>query len=368
MSGSVGAGCRPSEKTGEFDLRGCSTKNGQVNDITKGLLSGAAKDCDGFKNECDSACSNLPESERKNFQAEADNLKMKCRDKIAATQKSLTDGANANAGATDGSGKTADSSTGNGQMPAMPPPQQSNNDDEKTDATQPQSTPQQTSATPQQQPQEDKKNGSTGFDDDNKTQSTDAACSGGKFMCPGCPGFLQKCPSGDASACISKMSSSDQNIMSSNCGVSAGNSTAQALTNPTAPQSMTGMSLGGSSGGTSGTVSGGMNTQSMLEDGKKNDTESHGGRKEGGSLGTESAGGGSGSFGSSGSDLFGDTGSAANSLNLNKAVPRSLASAFQSATDSKVVDRYGPNLFSILGETIKGRCDRNLLLHCPNRK
>jgi hypothetical protein len=255
----------------------------------------------------------------------------------------------------------------------MPPisPQQSNNDDEKTDATQPQSTPQQTSATPQEQKKEESKNGTSGFDDDKKPQSAEAACSGGKFMCPGCPGFLQKCPSGDASACIAKMSSSDQNIMSSNCGVSTGNSTAQALTNPTTPQSMMGMGLGGSSGGTSGTVSGGTNTQSMLDDGKKNDTESHEGRKEGGSLGTESAGGGagsSGSFGSSGGDLFGDNGSAANSLNLNKAVPRSLASAFQGSTDSRVVDRFGPNLFSILGETIKGRCDRNLLLHCPNRK
>jgi hypothetical protein len=372
MSGGVGTSCRPSEKTGEFDLLGCSTKNGKVNDLTKGLLSNAVKDCDGFKNECDSACSNLLPNEKEK-QSEADGLKRSCQNKIAATQKSLTDGANANAGATDGSGKTADSSTGNGQMPAMAPPnQQSNNDDEKSDATQPQSVPQQTSATPQQQQQEEKKDGKSGFDDDKKAQSADTACSGGKFMCPGCPGFLQKCPSGDANACISKMSSSDQNIMSSNCGVSAGDSTAHALTNPTTPQSMTGMSLGGGgSGGTSGAVSGGMNTQSMLDDGKQNDTESHGGRKEGGSLGTESAGGGSGgsnSFGSSGSDLFGDTGSAANSLNLNKAVSRSLASTFQNSTDSRVVDRFGPNLFSILGETIKGRCDRNLLLHCPNRK
>jgi hypothetical protein len=368
-AGQVAAKDCPVRPSGEFSFVNCGNKNGQVNEFTKGLLSGAASECDGFKTKCDSACSNLPPTEN---QAKAESLRKECGNKIAATQKNLTDGANANSGATDGSEKTADNSKGNGSAPAMPAlPQQSNNDEEKTDATQPQSTPQQALATPQPQQQEDKKNGSTGFEDDKKAQSADAACSGGKFMCPGCPGFLQKCPNGDANACISKMSSSDQNIMSANCGVSAGNSTAQALTNPTTPQSMSGMSLGGSSGGTSGTVSGGMNTQSMLDDGKKNDAESHGGRKEGGSLGTESAGGGSGSsgsFGSSGSDLFGDTGSAANSLNVNKAVSRSLASAFQASTDSKIVDRYGPNLFSILGETIKGRCDRNLLLHCPNRK
>lgn len=368
-AGNVAKDC-PFKSSAQFDVVGCSTGNGQANVLTKGFLTSAASKCEGFKKQCESACSNLTQKE---YQSEADRLKRECGDKIAATQKSLTDGVNANSGATDGSEKTADNSKGNGMPAAMPPisPQQSNNDDEKTDATQPQSTPQQTSATPQEQKKEESKNGTSGFDDDKKPQSAEAACSGGKFMCPGCPGFLQKCPSGDASACIAKMSSSDQNIMSSNCGVSTGNSTAQALTNPTTPQSMMGMGLGGSSGGTSGTVSGGTNTQSMLDDGKKNDTESHEGRKEGGSLGTESAGGGagsSGSFGSSGGDLFGDNGSAANSLNLNKAVPRSLASAFQGSTDSRVVDRFGPNLFSILGETIKGRCDRNLLLHCPNRK
>lgn len=357
----------------------CSTLFARANEASKSVYDAGVIRCEDMAKECDDKCTpnaSVKPSEKTTMA----KLKKQCRQKIEQTKSDLKKGGSGNSTGTEGGNKTADSSAGNGQMPMMPPPQQSNNDDDdKTDATQPQATtPQQTSTTTpteEQKPPEETKSGTAGFEEAQQPQSAEAACSGGKFMCPGCPGFTQKCGGGDAGACISKMSSSDQNIISSNCGDSTGGSTAQALTNPSTAQSMTGMSLGaGSSGGTTGTVGGGMDTQAMLDDGKKNDTEPHQGRKEGGSLGTESAGGGgsggSDSYGGSGGDLFGDSGSAMSAL--NKAIPRSLASAFQggsaSSTDSKVVDRYGPNLFSILGETIKGRCDRNLLLHCPNRK
>jgi hypothetical protein len=370
------ASCEATRQGNDVSVPTCSTDFARANEASKSFYNEGLARCEDMAKECDDKCTPNA-SVKPPEKTKMASLKKQCRQKIEQTKSDLKKGGSGNKTGSEGGDKTSEQAKGNGSAPMIPPisPQQSNNDDEKTDATQPQSTPQQTTAaTPQEEKKEETKNGSSGFDDNKQTQSADAACSGGKFMCPGCPGFAQKCGSGDASACISKMSSSDQNIINSNCGGSAGSSTTQALTNPTTPQSMTGMSLGGgSSGGTTGTVSGGMDTQSMLDDGKKNDTQSHEGRKEGGSLGTEGAGGGSGSsdsFGGSGGDLFGDNGNAMNGLNLNKAVPRSLASAFQGggATDSKVVDRYGPNLFSILGETIKGRCDRNLLLHCPNRK
>jgi hypothetical protein len=366
------ASCEATRHGNDVSVPTCSTDFARANEASKSFYDSGLIRCEDMAKECDDKCTPNA-SVKPPEKTKMANLKKQCRQKIEQTKSDLKKGGSGNKTGSDGGDKTSDQAKGNGSAPNIPPmsPQQSKDDEEKTDATQPQSTPQQTASTPQEEKKEESKDGKSGFDDDSKTQSADAACSGGKFMCPGCPGFLQKCPNGDASACISKMSSSDQNIISSNCGVSSGSSTAQALTNPSTPQSLMSGGVGGSSGGTTGTVSGGMDTQSMLEDGKKNDTETHAGRKEGGSLGTESAGGGgsgsSDSFGSSG-DLFGDSGSAS-ALNMNKAVPRSLASAFQSgAGDSKVVDRYGPNLFSILGETIKGRCDRNLLLHCPNRK
>ena len=319
--------------------------------------------CDQWATTCNTECKpDSMEADQKIIKQMKD-LNKECQKEIKDAQKEIAKGAAQSKKAEGGGEDTKDSSkdekpaSSPAMPPAAPPKSDDKQDDKKTDATQQQPAAQE--AAKQEQQQEKEKDGKSGFDDKTKAQSVDPKCAGENFKCPGCPGY------------ISNLSADNKKILADKCAGASGNATTQAITNPKTPQSIgTGSGMGAGGGGAGSTVSGGANTQAMLDDGKKNDVEAHAGHKEGGSLGTEGGGGGGGggsdSFGSSGGNPFGD---AENSLNMGKAVPRSLASAFQSSVDSNhsVVDRYGPNLFNILGDTIRVKCERNQLLHCPNK-
>lgn len=364
---------------GQFDVVKCSKENGNANLLSKGYYSSARIECDQYKAECKTACSNV---DPKNMQTKANEANRLCKEKIETIKKDLEKGEKSNTGADKGSEKTGSEAKGddkpanNSTPPAGMPPTSPKSEDEKKEEPQTQQQPAAApAATPPQQPEE--KKGKAGLDDEKtKEQSAGGACQGAKFMCAGCPAFIAKCPGGNAQSCMSKWSDGDRQNYNANCG-GAGDTSSQALTNPATPQSLSSaspMSAGG--GGQGSTVSGGANTQAMLDDGTKNAVEDRAGHKEGGSMGVESAGGGGGGGGDSfGSNPFGsDDGMASHGLaGLAGAKGMSgLSNAFQASQDSRmpagVLDRTGPNLFSIHEAAFQERCKRNLLFNCPNRK
>ncbi len=336
--------------------------------------------CKAFEEQCDFECK-PPGPNHQETKQMASDLKT-CKNKLAEAQKDLSKGVAGSKTANSGGTKTADTAKGSessnpagGMPPMMPPP--SAQEDKKAE-TPPAATPQSIppTATAAQPEQKKDEAGQTGFDD--KTQSdfqtaSAKVCSGaGKDMCPGCPGFAASCPSGNAASCLQNMSTSAVQNIKSNCGDAPGladPAVAKALSTP----GYSAQSIGGAGNGTSGggAMSGGGDTTAMLANPRLNNEDAQKGTREGGSLGVEGGGGGYSGGSDSNSNVFGDSESSSPMFGQGVGA-RGLASAFETqSVDSghQVVDRYGPSLFTILGETIKNRCAEGKLLHCrPERK
>lgn len=359
-----------------YSTPGCAAKASELGSSAGAANDRAAQQCRQSKEDCTKKCDSS-KAVYKDEKPKIDQAKKECHQeidkklaKLAAERPGADDTKKDGEDQKDASkDKDKPANTPQGGAPPTPPKSE---DEAKKDEPTPPAQP--AAAAPAAPQQEKDKEGKAGIDDKAKEQSAAGPCTGAKFMCGGCPGFLQKCPGGNPTTCMAKWSDADRKNYDANCGGSSTPAT-QALTNPSTPQSLGGaapMSAGG--GGAGSTVSGGANTAAMLDDGKKNDKEERGGHKEGGSMGVESAGGGGGGGGDSfSSNPFGDDSSSHSGLSAlagMKTMSSSLANAFsasQNAT-SGVLDRTGPNLFSIQEAAFAERCKRNLLYHCPNRK
>lgn len=359
----AGASCMKNYNTPE-----CAGKASDLGASAQAANDRARVTCEKAKKSCEDECSKKPlyPDEKTKIEEALSKCKKDIDTKLAKLAAEKPGAQDTEQGGGDqksqAKGNDADANKNNPMM--MPPPAPKSDDEEQQPA------PNQQAAVPptETKKEEPKKEaeGKAGLEDQAKTTASPQslnACS---------PLFAQKCPSGNTAACLASMSAADKAKVTADCSNTsalADPNVAKALTNNTG--GMTGQSLPGNGTSGGGQMSGGADTSAMLDGPKVVDDELQKGKRDG-SLNVDASGGSGGDYGSGGDSgsVFGDDPLAMKALGALGGA-RGLASAFQQQTvdaGKSVVDRYGPSVFSIVDETMRNRCARNLHYNCPRRK